>query len=101
MLPAGMGLVAVFGELELGAVRSVMAEPDVLSRHAFGSPGTGVGSGVSATSCVGVGLLTGGDVALGVLVGATVGCGVSVAVGVGVLASVESGIPGSGWTLTW
>jgi len=64
-----MGLVAVFGALALGAVRSLMAEPNVLSRHAFGSPGTGVGSGVSATSCVGVGLLTGGDVALGVLVG--------------------------------
>src|SRR5574343_1171520 len=76
MLPAGMGLVAVFGALALGAVRSLMAEPNVLTRHAFGSPGTGVGSGVSATSCVGVGLLTGGDGALGVLVGATVGCGV-------------------------
>jgi len=41
------------------------------------------------------------DGAIGGRVGATVGCGVSVAVGVGVLASVESGIPGSGWTLTW
>lgn len=87
-LPGGIGLVLVFGALRRGAVRSLSADPMVLTRHRpFSVVGRGVTGGSTVRSGVGV-----GQVPVGVTVAVGVGVRVLVAVGVGVRVLVAVGV---------